>query len=119
MSDVKEISDFKVELADRFGQIPLEASNLLLKIMLKVESKKAGIKRLDLNGRELQLSFSECHQEQPYGVVEMILAEEPKFQLTPDQILKAKLTHQNMSGQLTETKNILKEIARRVNPNSS
>ena len=78
MNDLNEISDFKTELTDRFGPLPVEASNLLLKIMLKVMSKKAGVKRLDLTGRELQLFFSEAHQKNPYGIVEMITEKKRK-----------------------------------------
>ena len=118
MNDLNEISDFKTEMTDRFGPLPTEASNLLLKIMLKVMSKKAGIKRLDLNGRELQLFFSEAHQKNPYGIVEMITEKKSPFAITPDQVLKASLKSTNTSGLLVETKNILKEIARRVNPNN-
>ena len=117
MTDLNEISDFKSELTDRFGQLPIEAANLLLKIMLKVMSKKAGVKRLDLSGRELQLVFSEAHQTNPLGLVEIITREKSGFQLTPDQVLRAKLNSDNTSGLLVETKNILKEISRHVNPN--
>ena len=116
MTDLKEISEFKTELIDRFGPLPAEGANLLLKIMLKVLAKKAGMKRLDLNGQELQLHISEIHQNNPYGIVEMLTSEEANFQLSPDRILKARLTNQNVSGLLVETKNILQEIARRVNP---
>ena len=116
MTDLREIAEFKSELIDRFGPLPTEGANLLLKIMLKVLSKKAGMKRLDLNGQELQLHISELHQTNPYGIVEMITSETSKCQLSPDQILKARLGNQNVSGLLVETKNILQEIAHRVNP---
>ena len=36
MSDNKEISSLKVELADRFGPLPEETKNLLFKILLKI-----------------------------------------------------------------------------------
>ena len=53
MTVLKEISDFKAELIDRYGALPREAANLLLKIMLKVLSVKAGVKRLDLMNHQL------------------------------------------------------------------
>ena len=71
---------------------------------------------MDLNGQELQLHISEIHQNNPYGIVEMITSSESKYQLTPDQVLKARLSNQNASGLLVETKNILQEISLRVNP---
>jgi transcription-repair coupling factor (superfamily II helicase) len=48
MTDVAEIAAHKSELIDRYGRMPEEAANLLLKIMLKVHAVKAGVKRLDL-----------------------------------------------------------------------
>lgn len=116
MSDLREISEFKIELRDRFGPLPTEATNLLLKIMMKILAKRAGVKRLDLTGRELQLSFSEAHQKQPYGMVDMVVSDGSKFQLAPDGLLKATLSKRNIAGLLMETKNILQEISQRVNP---
>ncbi|MEZ4525922.1 MAG: transcription-repair coupling factor [Desulfobacterales bacterium] len=48
MDSLKEISDFKTEMEDRFGPLPEHGMNLLLKIMLRVLAVKAGVKRLDL-----------------------------------------------------------------------
>ncbi len=48
MDSLKEISDFKAEMEDRFGPLPEEGVNLLLKIMLRVLCVKAGVKKLDL-----------------------------------------------------------------------
>ena len=48
MTELKEIADLKAELIDRFGDLPPETESLFLKIMLKVLSIKAGVKRLDL-----------------------------------------------------------------------
>jgi transcription-repair coupling factor (superfamily II helicase) len=50
MNDLKQIAAMKAELTDRFGPLPEETENLLLKIMLRVLSVRAGVKRLDLFG---------------------------------------------------------------------
>ncbi len=115
MTELSEISDFKKELIDRFGALPKEANNLLLKIMLKVFSIKAGVKRLDLTGQQLILYFSEAHQKYPFGIVDMIIDQSNCFSFTPDHALKAKLSKRTAAGLLLETKNILKEIAQHVN----
>ena len=47
MTSLAEISDYKKEMIDRFGPLPDEAANLLLKMMLKVLCMTAGVKRLD------------------------------------------------------------------------
>lgn len=115
MNSLKELSDFKTEMEDRFGVLPIEASNLLIKIMLKVLAVGAGVKRLDLNEDQLLLHFSEKHQKNPYGIVDMIAEEQNSFAITPDHIFIADLTKANEVSMLAQTKNILKEIRQRVN----
>lgn len=115
MTSLAEISDYKKEMADRFGALPDEAGNLLLKMMLKVLCTAAGVKRLDLYGRQLDLRFSEAHQKNPFGIVDMIVSGKGRFEFTPDHVLKIHLSRHHFSGLLSETKNILKEIGQRVN----
>ncbi|MDO9567674.1 MAG: transcription-repair coupling factor [Candidatus Desulfaltia sp.] len=115
MTELCEISDFKKELIDRFGALPKETNNLLLKIMLRVLAIKAGVKRLDLTGQQLILYFSEVHQKHPFGIVDMIVKQSDCFSFTPDHVLKAKLSKRSTVGLLLETKNILKEITQHVN----
>ncbi len=115
MSDLKEIAAMKAELADRFGPPPEETENLLLKIMLRVLSVRAGVKRLDLFGRQLCLAFSETHQHHPLGIVQMITAGKQPYRFTPDHLFKAILTQGTPRTVLAQTKNILIEIAQHVN----
>jgi transcription-repair coupling factor (superfamily II helicase) len=114
MTELNEIADFKVELMDRFGALPVETANLLLKIMLKVLAIKAGVKRLDLAGQRLTLCFSEAHQKNPSGIMEMVLSEGKRFEFAPDNIIIAKLLKGKTTDLLGQTKNILKDIAQRV-----
>ena len=115
MRDLKEISDFREEIKDRFGELPEEANNLLLKIMLKVLCIKAGVRRLDMNENLLSLSFSDIHQKNPFGIIDMLGTDQRRYEFTPDYVLKARLFKRTPLGQLAEVKNILKEIMQRVN----
>ena len=115
MTELQQLADFKSESLDRFGPLPEEAENLLLKIMLKVLAKTAGVSRLDLVGRNLSLNFSPSHQRNPAAIVDMIMAAPQTYKLTPAHVLKTKLGSSRLSGRLAQTKNLLKEIARRVN----
>jgi transcription-repair coupling factor (superfamily II helicase) len=115
MMELQQISDFKSELIDRFGPLPDEAANLLLKIVLKVMAKKAGVARLDMMNQKMVLHFSESHQRNPAAMVDMIMDAPKRFALSPDYVLKAPLTAHNINTQLAEAKNLLKEIAQRVN----
>jgi len=115
MTDLKQIVDFKSELIDRFGSLPDEATNLLFKIMLKVLAKNAGVSRLDMTNHSLVLSFSQTHQKNPAALVDMIMEAPERFNLSPDYVLKVRLANNNITAHLAQTKNILKEIAQRVN----
>jgi transcription-repair coupling factor (superfamily II helicase) len=115
VTEPKEVAAFKEELLDRFGPLPTEVQNLLIKIILKTLSKHAGVKKLELAGRQLTMQFSETHMQNPKALVDMILSKQECFEFAQNHGLKASLSQQNQSGVLEETKNILKEIAQRVN----
>jgi transcription-repair coupling factor (superfamily II helicase) len=115
ISSMDEISAIKEELIDRYGKLPKEASNLLMKIVFKVLSIKAGIKKLDVAGNQLVLHISDQHQANPHGIVDLVLSEKDRFRLTPDHKLTIALSDGQKTGLLTQTKYILKEIAHHVN----
>jgi transcription-repair coupling factor (superfamily II helicase) len=119
MEDAADLSGFKKELVDRFGTMPDEAGNLLLKIMLKILARRAGVARLDIFEKHLSIQFSEMHQENPAGIVALIATDEDRFRLTPGHTLTASLSHRGSYGRLTQVKNLLKDIARHVNPNAA
>lgn len=115
MEDLPEMGDLKRELIDRFGPLPNEASNLLLKIMFKVLAIKGGVRRMDLKGQLLTLRFSELHQKHPFGVVDLVRKKPDICRFTPEQQLQIRMTNTVFNATLVETKNILKEIALHVN----
>jgi transcription-repair coupling factor (superfamily II helicase) len=115
MTDVKAIGALKSEMQDRFGPLPEEAGNLMLKIMLKVLAVRAGCKRLDLNDSQVALQFSEPHQQRPSGLVTVVSLSTNRYRLTPDHLFKAQLAPGPTNSLLGQIKNILIEIARHVN----
>jgi transcription-repair coupling factor (superfamily II helicase) len=115
MRDLKEISGLKEEMTDRFGHLPDEVNNLLLKIMLRTLAIRAGCKRLDLADNQLRLQFSEAHQTKPFGILEMISQGGNRYRFTPDHMFKTLLTPGSANALLAQTKKILIEIARHVN----
>jgi len=115
ISSAEALADLKKELLDRFGELPQPAAHLLLKIVLKVWSLKAGVKRLDVNASQLALHLSPAHQKKSQGVVDMVMKYHSKCRLTPDHIMTIKIDKTNDIGKLTIAKNILKEMAQRVN----
>lgn len=115
MTELKEISDFKVELIDRYGPLPLEAGNLLLKIMLKILCVKAGIKRCDMTDAHLFLTFSEPHMARPQGLITFIKTDMKRYRFGSDQTLRIVLDPNGAGGFMAQAKNILIEIAKYIN----
>ena len=112
---LQDIANIKNEVTDRFGALPVEASNLLLKIILKVSAREAGVKRLDLSVDKIKISFSEAHQNNPSGIVNMIAADSKRFNFTPDHVLHVRLKKNQGTNALAQAKNILKDITQYVN----
>ncbi len=115
MTDLKEIDEFNTELIDRYGELPKEASNLLFKIVLKILCRQAGVSRLDLTGHQLLLHFSNAHIKNTEHIVDMILSSPERYELKKGQVLGVKLAGYAGGGHLGRTKNILKDIVKRVN----
>ncbi|MBF0396985.1 MAG: transcription-repair coupling factor, partial [Desulfobacterales bacterium] len=115
LKDNKDISEIKEELIDRYGELPVEANNLLLKILFRILCIKAGIKKIDLTPSQVLLYAAESHQKNPFAVVDMVLSEPNKFQITPNHVICAKISQGNLNIQLAQVKNILKDITQRVN----
>ena len=115
IDDPADIPDIKAELEDRFGNMPTVTRNLLTKILLKALAVRAGVKRLDLNNGKVILAFSEAHQKNPQGIVDVIRRDPKRFQLTPDYTLSLQVTKNGTQGSIAQVKNILQEIAHHVN----
>ncbi len=117
MTAIKEISDMQKELIDRFGKLPEEAGNMLLKIMLRVLAIRAGVKRLDLVNNSLSMIFSKIHQKQPFTTISHNLSFSERCKFTSDNSVKISLgsKRKNISPAIAAAKKILKEIADNVN----
>ncbi|MCF8110638.1 MAG: transcription-repair coupling factor [Desulfobacteraceae bacterium] len=116
MKELKEVSDFRSELADRYGDLPGEAVNLLLKIMLRLLAAKAGVKRLDLTPKLMSMSFSDRHQKNPQGILELIAKNPEAYRFAPDHSLYVRMAGAGgINSLMNQAKKILMEIATYVN----
>jgi len=113
ITEVSDISDIKKELTDRYGKLPGEAENMLLKIMLRVYCIKAGVNRLDITPNTLTLCFSEKHRKKPLDSLNNALKRIAVFEFIKKDTIQIQLgTKRNhISRALLETRNILKAIA--------
>ena len=113
MIHVQQIADLQKELIDRFGKIPVEVKNLLVKILMKVLAKKAGLKRVDLGNEKVTIYCDQSYQKNPHALMEWVMTLPDKFQMLPDNALVVQLDSNR--GVRVQVKNILKEIGLRVN----
>ncbi|MBU4131543.1 MAG: transcription-repair coupling factor [Proteobacteria bacterium] len=112
LTKISDISDMKKELLDRYGKLPKEAENMLLKIMLRILAIKAGVKRLDITPNSLVLVFSRAHQKNSLESVDAILNKMAVYKYVKKETLQIQLgqNRNNISKALLETKQILQAI---------
>jgi transcription-repair coupling factor (superfamily II helicase) len=115
ITELSEIGDVRRELNDRFGPLPEEATNLLFKIMLKVLARASGMARLDIKDQRMVMYFSEHHPHAAQAVVDLVLADPERYEMSPDGVVKARLMQPGTLGQLAQAKNILQAVYQRVN----
>ncbi|MBI5845256.1 MAG: transcription-repair coupling factor [Deltaproteobacteria bacterium] len=115
MNEVSQVGSFMKELSDRFGRLPAPASQLLYKIMLKIMCRDAGVRRLDLAGIYLNLLFSPDHMARPQGILEMASQSKGTVKITPDGGIRVAIAGDDVRSRVSSAKNVLKELARRVN----
>lgn len=109
LTKVADISDMKRELTDRYGKLPSEAENMLLKIMLRVYAIKAGVQRLDVTPTSLTLVFSIAHLKKPLSSIDSILKTMAPYKYIKKDSIQIQLenTRNNISKALLESKQIL------------
>ena len=114
LGQLRELTEFKEELLDRFGPLPQEAENLLMKMLLKILARRCGVKRLDINDVQVHLHFSQDHMTHPSELIDVVQESPDRFQLTPDAVMKVRLSRKESGKPFAPVKNILKLIDQHV-----
>ena len=115
MERVSAVSAFQEEMKDRFGKPPDEAVHLLYKIMLRILCREAGVRKLDLSGMSLTLAMSPEHQKRPEALAGMVLASPEALSVSSEGLLRVKLPREGIKPRVLYAKNVLKDLAARVN----
>ncbi len=113
--DADTLADLKAELIDRFGPLPRSVSNLLLKVMLKIDAAAAGVQRLDFVSGQLLLVPGQGPSDPAGKFVELALAQPGRSKLSPDKGLQVMLSPEELKTPFRSIKKILREIGRYVN----
>jgi transcription-repair coupling factor (superfamily II helicase) len=106
----EEIDDFKLELMDRFGEIPWEVENLLKVIYLKQLCWKTHVQKIEVGDKGGTVTFYKNTFANPGGLVEYINRNFGTIKLRPDHKLVFLRAFQNQDDRLTGTEKILTEL---------
>lgn len=115
MNNLNEIAAFREEMTERYGKPPLEALNILLKIMIRILAIRCGIKKLDLTETTLILQFSPTHLKKPFAPAEFAASSKGNCVFTAENTLKIDLGDQSITQALSKARNVLKDLSARVN----
>ncbi|WP_084068526.1 transcription-repair coupling factor [Desulfocicer vacuolatum] len=117
MTEPAQVLAMQKELIDRFGKLPEEGVNMLFKIMLRVLSIKAGVKKMDITNTGISMVFSDLHQKKSSGLAGAVSQISLPHKFTSENVLKITVGTRikKITKALVEARKILKLIAARVN----
>ncbi|MCH2172614.1 transcription-repair coupling factor [Myxococcota bacterium] len=75
--DPSEVDRVRDEILDRFGPLPVEASNLISVIRLKIRARELGIAAIDVRSRELVLTAGQVTQIDPQRLMALVTQASP------------------------------------------
>jgi transcription-repair coupling factor (superfamily II helicase) len=87
--DEHEVAAIRDELLDRFGRLPLEATNLLEVIRLKIAARRLGILRIEIARGEFVLQVADRAQIDPDRLIQLLSHARSGIRVTPEQKLIA------------------------------
>jgi transcription-repair coupling factor (superfamily II helicase) len=117
MTEPAQVLAMQKELIDRFGKLPEEGVNMLFKIMLRVLSVKAGVKKMDITPTAISMVFSDLHQKYPSKLAGAVSEIVPPHEFTSENVLKITVGSRmkKITRALVEARTALKVIAAGVN----
>jgi transcription-repair coupling factor (superfamily II helicase) len=110
-----DIADVKEELIDRYGKLPAETENLLLKILLKVFAVNASVRKLDLTETQLCLQFGPDRLDEQQIAEEVLSQKKLPFETISGQAIRVPLSEKKPRQGIVFARNLLKDITLRVN----
>jgi transcription-repair coupling factor (superfamily II helicase) len=114
LSSLKEEHDLKLiaeEMADRFGVFPVEVTNLLKVMEVRLKMKRYGISRLDITEGSIVLTFSSGTEIRPERVVKMVEDRRMGFRFLTDRKIKVKTHNASPLDAIKEAGHIIKRFA--------
>jgi transcription-repair coupling factor (superfamily II helicase) len=98
------------EMGDRFGPLPMEVSNLISVMKVRLVLKHMGITRLDVGLDGLSFTFSPDANVKPERVVHLVGTQPRRFQFLSEKKLKVRGTYKNPFEGLLEAERVAKRF---------
>ncbi|MHC8509453.1 MAG: transcription-repair coupling factor [Rhodospirillales bacterium] len=105
-----EIDAFAAELADRFGELPPEAENLLKTVELKLICREAGVAKIDTGPKGAVVSFRNDTFANPAGLVDYLTQQRGTAKLRPDHRLVLTRDWETPEARLNGARILLNEL---------
>ena len=109
--NLSELEDFKVELIDRFGMLPIPAEHLLACQALKFQAKSLGIKKIEAHKEGSKIQFADEIHFDPLKLIRLVQNGTGQLQLRGEKLLLGKCVLLDAATRINHIKNILAQLA--------
>ncbi len=113
LSSLREKVDLEVmieEMTDRFGPPPVEVSNLVAVMSVRLLLKKKGVSKLDVSNKTLTFNFSPESNVDPEKVVSLVKRDPNRFQFLSERKLNVKIDEKPSLDALLEAIRIIEAL---------
>ncbi len=107
----EDIQQFKAELIDRFGLLPIEAQHLLSATRLKLIAKSLGITKVDLHEQFGYIHFSQSSNIDVAKLVRLVQTQPKQYQLQGQTKLRIHFNDPDTNKRINETEALLVNLS--------
>ena len=84
----RELIELKIEMVDRFGNMPVALANLFLSTQIKLSALALGIKRIDLGPAKGRVEFANDTSVDPHALIKLVQESPETYELIDGNRLK-------------------------------
>ncbi|AHA27958.1 transcription-repair coupling factor [Candidatus Liberibacter americanus] len=114
IADQEDISNFKAEMIDRFGALPIEVVHLLKVVILKSLCKTANIEKMDIGRKGIVVHFRDNKFSNPVALLNYISLQNKKVIIRPDQSIVFDRFLPDTDKKFTEAKRIVLHLIKLI-----
>jgi len=115
-ADTREIDDIEDEILDLYGQYPIQLSNLIGAMRVRLAMKELGILKLDYTPESLVLTFDSETPLNPESLVAWAQEEPHRIRLLPGDRLMYRMDGRDPQSRIRECFDLLDSLKKAVRP---